>query len=273
MRASTSKLHSYTEFYNFEDRHFITTISHNSLPIHVFFSLGPVWGHPTEYEGRQSGHSAHVTVRLQSRTARRCAEAQYLLDRRIPQTCTHWLWRAGQPGSRREPGLLECHCKRCTGILLYRHEFGHWRVEEVTQDHSPRQHWWVVITLTVFTREQSAQFELSFELRILNYHSKDSILTVCMPNYIAMRHLKCAIKMTVQRCFPVTHLSNHAAKSPYECLDLYIVIWGAELRDLLTTSAYIPCAAYMYVQKHRKYELHACLIGRVPRHSSPAPER
>ena len=45
---------------------------------------------------------------------------------------------------------------------------------------------------------------------------------------------------------------------------------GAELSDLLTTSAYIPRAAY--VQKHRKCELRACLIGRVPRHSSPALE-
>ena len=44
---------------------------------------------------------------------------------------------------------------------------------------------------------------------------------VCTPNYIAMCHLKCAIQMTVRRCFPVlTHLSNQAAKSPYECLDL-----------------------------------------------------
>ena len=34
---------------------------------------------------------------------------------------------------------------------------------------------------------------------------------------------------------------------------------GAELRDLLTTSAYIPRAAY--VQKHRKCKLRACLIG------------
>ena len=46
------------------------------------------------------------------------------------------------------------------------------------------------------------------------------------------------------------------------------MIWGAELSDLLTTSANISRAAY--VQKHRKCELHACLIGRVPRHSSPA---
>ena len=38
-------------------------------------------------------------------------------------------------------------------------------------------------------------------------------------------------------------LSNHAVKSPYECLDLKIVIWEAELRDLLTTSAYIPRVA------------------------------
>ena len=44
--------------------------------------------------------------------------------------------------------------------------------------------------------------------------------TMCTPNYIAIRHLKCAIQMTVRRCFPLPHLSNHAAKSLYECLDL-----------------------------------------------------
>ena len=67
-----------------------------------------------------------------------------------------------------------------------------------------------------------------------------------MPNHTAMRNLKCAFQMTIQRCFPVTHLANHAAKSMYmyECPDLYIVICGAELSDLLTTSAYIPHAAY-----------------------------
>ena len=95
--------------------------------------------------------------------------------------------------------------------------------------------------------------------------------TVCTPNYIAMHHLKCALEMTVRRCFLVTHLANHTAKSPYECPDLQIVICGVELSDLLTTSAYIPCAAH--VQKHRKCELRACLIGRVPRHSSPALSR
>ena len=31
-------------------------------------------------------------------------------------------------------------------------------------------------TKTVFTREQSAQFELSFELRKFNYHANDGIL-------------------------------------------------------------------------------------------------
>ena len=41
----------------------------------------------------------------------------------------------------------------------------------------------------------------------------------------------------------------------------------AELHDLLTTSTYIPRAAY--VQKHIKCELRACLIGRVPRHLLP----
>ena len=44
--------------------------------------------------------------------------------------------------------------------------------------------------------------------------------TVCTPNYIAMRHLKCTFQMTVRRCFQVMHLANHAAKSPYECPDL-----------------------------------------------------
>ena len=33
----------------------------------------------------------------------------------------------------------------------------------------------------------------------------------------------------------MTHLSNHAAKLWYECPDILIVIWGAELRDLLST--------------------------------------
>ena len=85
---------------------------------------------------------------------------------------------------------------------------------------------------------------------------------VCTQISIAMRNLNRAIQMTVRRYFPVMHLSNHTAKStvwmpwPLNC-DL-----GAELRDLLTTSAYIPCAAH--VQKHRKRELHACLIDRVP---------
>ena len=50
-----------------------------------------------------------------------------------------------------------------------------------------------------------------------------------MPNHVAKRNLKCASQITVQRCFPVTILANHAAKSVYEWLDLRIVFWGAEL--------------------------------------------
>ena len=56
--------------------------------------------------------------------------------------------------------------------------------------------------------------------------------SVCEQISITKANLNCAIQM-VRRCFPVTHLSNHAAKSPYECPDLQIVIWGEELRDLL----------------------------------------
>ena len=43
---------------------------------------------------------------------------------------------------------------------------------------------------------------------------------VCMQISITRGNLNCAIQMMVWRCFPVAHLSNHAAKSPYECLDL-----------------------------------------------------
>ena len=48
---------------------------------------------------------------------------------------------------------------------------------------------------------------------------------MCTQISITKGNLNCAIQM-MRRCFPVTHLSNHAAKSPYECLDLKIVIWG-----------------------------------------------
>ena len=78
-------------------------------------------------------------------------------------------------------------------------------------------------------------FSHESKVRNLNYHlnctfwmiiQKTVFWTVSTPNYIAMRHLKCAFQMTVRRCFPVMHIANHTAKSPYECLDLYIVIWG-----------------------------------------------
>ena len=46
---------------------------------------------------------------------------------------------------------------------------------------------------------------------------------VIMQVSITKGNLNCTIQMMVQslaRCFPVTHLSNHVAKSLYECLDL-----------------------------------------------------
>ena len=109
----------------------------------------------------------------------------------------------------------------------------------------------------------------------LNYHLncafwmiiwKTVFWTVCTPNYIAMTRFQ----MTVRRCFPFTHLSNHAAKSPYECPDLLNCDLGAELRDLLTTSAYntARCTCYRsFLQARLASEPRACLIGRVPKHS------
>ena len=68
-------------------------------------------------------------------------------------------------------------------------------------------------------------------------------MTVFWPVCTEISITKANLNYTIQilRCFPVTHLSNQAAKSPYECLDLYIVIFlggggGVELRDPLTTS-------------------------------------
>ena len=43
---------------------------------------------------------------------------------------------------------------------------------------------------------------------------------VCTQISITKSNLNCSIQMMVRRCFPVTHLSIHAAKLPCECLDL-----------------------------------------------------
>ena len=76
------------------------------------------------------------------------------------------------------------------------------------------------------------------KVRILNFNSrcaswikirKTVFWTMCTPNHVEIRDLRCASQITVQRCFRVTHLTNHATKSLYECHDLWIVFWGAEL--------------------------------------------
>ena len=57
-------------------------------------------------------------------------------------------------------------------------------------------------------------------MRNLNYHLNDSILD-CV---YAKLHRDASFEMRNSNdgpeVFPITHLSNHAAKSPYECLDL-----------------------------------------------------
>ena len=83
-----------------------------------------------------------------------------------------------------------------------------------------------------------------------------------------MRNLICAFQMTVQRCFQLRISQITQQNHCMNALTSKSWIWGAELSDILTTFTYIPSAAY--VEKHRKCELHARLIGRVPRHSSPA---
>ena len=75
--------------------------------------------------------------------------------------------------------------------------------------------------------------------------------TVCMQNYIVMRN--CAIQMTV----PPRNRRMNALTSN---------LWfgGRAMWPSNHFRLYIQGTAY--VQKHRKRELHACLIGRVPRH-------
>ena len=101
--------------------------------------------------------------------------------------------------------------------------------------------------------------------------------TVCTPNYIAMRHLKCAFQVTVWRCFPVTHLSIMQRNHRMNALTSKLWFGGrAELHDLLTTSAYntAHCTCYRsFLQARLASEPRACLIGRVPRHSHASSPR
>ena len=86
------------------------------------------------------------------------------------------------------------------------------------------------VTITVFSPVCTLRlFSHESKVRNFNYHlncafwmiiRKMVFWTVCTPYYIAMRRLKCAFQTTVRRCFLVTHLANHAAKSQYECPDL-----------------------------------------------------
>ena len=86
--------------------------------------------------------------------------------------------------------------------------------------------------------------------------------TVCTQNYIAMCNLNCAFQMMVRRCFPVTHLSNHAAKSLYE--------WPWPLNCDLGGGATCSSTHFrLYTERcicteAQERELRACLIDRVP---------
>ena len=89
---------------------------------------------------------------------------------------------------------------------------------------------------------------------------------VCTQISITNGNLNCAIQIMIQRCFPVTHLSNHAAKSlcevpwPLHC-DL-----GAELCDLLTTSTCKPHIFYYILSQMRKQS--ACHQNTETSHAS-----
>ena len=107
---------------------------------------------------------------------------------------------------------------------------------------------------------RNAQFEIKFERQYFG----PCVCQITSRCIIWNAHFKWWSRGVFQLCISQITQRNQGMNA----LTSKSWFWGAEQSDLLTTSAYIPRAAY--VQKHRKCELHACLIGRVPRHSSPA---
>ena len=75
------------------------------------------------------------------------------------------------------------------------------------------------VILSVFTRGQKCAIRMIIRV---NGILLKVFWPVCTQISITRGNLNCAIEMMVRRCFPVTHLSNHAAKLPYECFDVYI---------------------------------------------------
>ena len=80
---------------------------------------------------------------------------------------------------------------------------------------------YLMMNLWLFSHDGKVRI-LNFNLKCASWIKirKTVFWTVCTPNHVEMRNLKCAFQITVLRCFRVTHLANHAAKSLYEWLDL-----------------------------------------------------
>ena len=88
----------------------------------------------------------------------------------------------------------------------------HIHPEQLTPQLSQHAHLMLLqASLSAFTWEQSAKFEWSCELRIILM----MVFWPCVYKQISITkgNLNCAIQIMVRRCFPVTHLSNHAANS------------------------------------------------------------
>ena len=75
-----------------------------------------------------------------------------------------------------------------------------------------------ILTKSVFTREQKCAIRMIVQVTVILMMV---FWPVCMQISITRKgNLNCAIQIMVPRCFPVTHLSHHTAKSLCECLDL-----------------------------------------------------
>ena len=61
---------------------------------------------------------------------------------------------------------------------------------------------WIIIQMTVFW---TACTQICIVMRNLNDHSNEGTLDLCTQNYIAMRDLNCAIKMTVRTIIRIVH--------------------------------------------------------------------
>ena len=73
------------------------------------------------------------------------------------------------------------------------------------------------MSVRMFSHESKCAIRIIIQVMVI---LMKVVWPMCTQIIITKAILNCEIQMMVRKCFPVMHLSNHAAKSLYECLDL-----------------------------------------------------